>query len=240
MSNLQAPATNNLPATKTNPNICGNYRLKFDKFILDTEFIFDAGGVTAIIGSSASGKTTFLHCLAGLITPEHGELWLQGSCLQCSTRSLFIKPQARDIGLVFQDTYLFPHLNVSANLQFGYKRTKVHRVDFKEVITMLKLQPLLAKQVTTLSGGEKQRVAIARALLTSPKLLLLDEPITALDNNAKHEVLEYLQIINKVLALPILFVSHALVEIKQIATAYFVMDHGKLSPSNHNGNVFPP
>lgn len=209
--------------------INGHYFLQLKNFVLDAKFSFTAKGITAIIGQSGCGKTTFFRCLSGLTVPDDGYLSLNNTCLQDSKKKIFAPTKERNIGFVLQDTYLFPHLNIENNLTYGYKRTDNHKFCPQEIIEMLELNKLLKCSPDTLSGGEKQRVAIARALLTSPSLLLLDEPANALDYKNKENVFRSIEKISSSLSLPILLITHEFNEIKHFVSQYLLMTAGKFS-----------
>ncbi|MCK5877179.1 MAG: molybdenum ABC transporter ATP-binding protein [Candidatus Marithrix sp.] len=210
------------------PEIHGKFYFKQGDFLLDVDFKIPGHGVTAIFGASGSGKTTLLRCIAGLERAKFGFLQVNGYCWQ--SKSKFIPTYKRPLGYVFQEASLFSHLSVKQNLQYGLKRTppKQHKVIFSEVVELLGISYLLERNPNNLSGGEKQRVAIARALLTSPKLLLMDEPMTALDDNSKAEILPYLERLHTELSIPILYITHTIAEVMRLADNVLLIDKGKL------------
>jgi len=205
--------------------------LTLDTFVLNTTLNLPKANLTVITGKSGAGKTTLLHCLAGLTKINAGFIMLDNIILQNSQKNYFVPTRNRNIGLVFQQPYLFTHLTVLQNIAYGFKRTIVgnRKITCKQVSKMLGLQSLLQRNVTELSGGEQQRVAIARALAANPKLLLLDEPVTALDNNSKQQVLNYLKTIQYELQLGIILVSHELKNITAIADNILTMQQGTIS-----------
>jgi molybdate transport system ATP-binding protein len=187
-------------------------------FELDVKF--DAGaGVTALVGPSGSGKSTVLACIAGVLRPDSGRLALDGMVLFDVQQNRFVPPERRGIGIVFQDRLLFPHLTARENLEFGLRRKPARSLEFAHLIDVLDLGDLLPRYPHTLSGGEKQRVALGRAILCGPRMLLLDEPLTALDNELKERVLEYLQRVIVEYHLPTLLVSHGLKDVSHLADA---------------------
>ncbi|HZZ30342.1 MAG TPA: ATP-binding cassette domain-containing protein [Pirellulales bacterium] len=165
-------------------------------------------GVTALAGPSGSGKTTVLHLIAGLLTPQAGRISLPDKILFDSNLPVSLPPEQRGIGYVFQDYQLFPHLNVEQNLRYGQRRAQPAGVDFAKLVRILELDELLRRQPYSLSGGQKQRVAVGRALLRSPKLLLLDEPLSALDPSLRASVAEHLVRAIEEFHIPTLLVSH--------------------------------
>jgi molybdate transport system ATP-binding protein len=186
--------------------------------------------VTALFGPSGAGKSTIIKALAGLLRPDSGHVEIGGEILFDSDRGVFVPARDRRIGVVFQDLRLFPHLSVRANLLYGWQRAK-SRSDFANidaVVALLGLESLLARRPRTLSGGERSRVALARALLMSPKALLLDEPLTALDAPRKAEILPYLEKLVRETKIPMLYVSHALDEVAQLADRMVVLKSGQV------------
>ncbi|MCE2465198.1 MAG: molybdenum ABC transporter ATP-binding protein [Dehalococcoidia bacterium] len=186
-------------------------------------------GITAVFGPSGSGKTTILDCIAGLKHPEEGEISLNGRVLASSSRKVRLKPEERRIGYMFQEGLLFPHYSVIDNISYGYKRTPRERrwIQPDHLVELLDLGSLLERRPGNLSSGERQRVALARALATSPELLLLDEPLSALDMGLRGRILRYLKAVHRDLAIPMLYVSHAISEVMAIADMVLVLSHGK-------------
>jgi molybdate transport system ATP-binding protein len=187
-------------------------------------------GVSALFGPSGSGKTMLLRCVAGLERPDIGLLEVNGDCWQDSARRLFLPAHRRPIGYVLQEVGLFPHLSVRGNLEYGWNRLAKaeRRVRFDDAVDLLGIQPLLARGTERLSGGERQRVAIARALLTSPRLLLMDEPLAALDQTSKAEILPYLERLHDELAVPVIYVSHSVDEVARLADHLVLLDQGQV------------
>jgi molybdate transport system ATP-binding protein len=211
----------------------GTVRLshRLGDFVLDAEFEFgDQAGVTALFGPSGAGKSTIINAIAGLLRPEAGHIELGGEVLFDSARGVWVPARERRIGVVFQDLRLFPHLSVRANLLYGAQRAK-NRSDpgnIDAVVALLGLESLLARRPRTLSGGERSRVALARALLMQPKALLLDEPLASLDAARKAEILPYLEKLVRETQIPMLYVSHALDEVAQLAERMVVVKAGRV------------
>lgn len=196
-------------------------------FALDVDLRLPAQGV-GIVGASGSGKTTLLRCIAGLERPSQGRLIVDGETWHSDR--LWLPVHRRALGYVFQESNLFPHLSVRDNLLFGFERvaTSQRKVSFDTAVALLGLETLLGRRTHNLSGGERQRVAIARALLTSPRLLLLDEPLASLDLESRAQILPYLQQVQRTLAIPMLYVSHAPGEVARIAEHGVVLAQGKV------------
>lgn len=212
------------------PTLHGSFQLQQGNFTLNVDFHTPGRGVTAVFGSSGSGKTTLLRCVAGLERAKPGFLEVNGTCWQDESRGFFLPTYQRPLGYVFQEASLFTHLSVQKNLEYGLSRTspKQRKVAFGEAIELLGVAPLLTRSPRSLSGGERQRVAIARALLTSPKLLLMDEPLAALDANSKAEILPYLEKLHEELSIPVLYISHAIQEVMRLADNILIIEKGKL------------
>lgn len=215
------------------------FRLHKGAFELDVAFEIPAACVTVLFGPSGCGKTTLLRCLAGLEKPQ-GVLQVDHECWQDDAQKRFLPPYRRRIGMVFQDTRLFDHLDVRGNLHYAAARNGCnghrgeHREEFDSVVSLLDLQPLLPRSPASLSGGERQRVAIGRALLSRPRLLLLDEPLSALDAKRKGEILPYLERLNRQLAISTLYVTHDMDESLALADHMLLMEAGRVTAQ---GNV---
>lgn len=209
------------------------FRGRLGAFELDTAFTVPATGVTALFGPSGCGKTTVLRCIAGLhrvkdgLCEVGGEVWQDGA----SFRQTYQRP----IGYVFQEASLFSHLSVRRNLLFGAPRGRggcsPHTIEFDEVMDLLGLETLLARSPQNLSGGERQRVAIGRALLSQPRLLLMDEPLSALDRGTKDEILPFLERLHDTLSLPVIYVSHDMAEVERLADHLVLMEAGRVLAS---------
>ncbi|MNQ72159.1 Sulfate/thiosulfate import ATP-binding protein CysA [compost metagenome] len=216
-------------------------RLKLDYpgFALDVDLQLPGRGVTALYGHSGSGKTTCLRCIAGLERADQGFIQVNDEVWQDSANKVFVAPHKRTLGYVFQEASLFPHLSVLANLAFGLKRIPKpqRRVDMAHATELLGIGHLLDRHPQHLSGGERQRVGIARALLTSPKLLLMDEPLAALDAQRKSEILPYLQRLHDELDIPVLYVSHSQDEVARLADHIVLLSHGKALASGPIGQT---
>ncbi|PBJ03529.1 molybdenum ABC transporter ATP-binding protein [Pseudomonas sp. ACN5] len=216
-------------------------RLKLDYpgFALDVDLQLPGRGVTALYGHSGSGKTTCLRCIAGLERADQGFIQVNDEVWQDSDNKVFVAPHKRTLGYVFQEASLFPHLSVLANLEFGLKRIpkSQRRVDMAHATELLGIRHLLDRHPQHLSGGERQRVGIARALLTSPKLLLMDEPLAALDAQRKSEILPYLQRLHDELDIPVLYVSHSQDEVARLADHIVLLSHGKALASGPIGQT---
>ena len=190
-----------------------------------------AGERIGLFGESGSGKSTLVGMLAGLIEPDDGEILLDGDCLFSSAKGVNIPPERRRIAVVFQQHSLFPHLNVRSNLFYGFRRTTPENrtIDFNTLVEVLKLGNLLNRGVNNLSGGEKQRVALGRAVLANPRLLLMDEPLTALDDNLRFQIIPYLKTVSERFGIPYIFISHSLVEMRFMAERVLVVEEGRIA-----------
>ena len=181
--------------------------------------------VVALTGPSGAGKTSVLNAIAGLLRPRAGRIVVDDRVLFDDARRIDLPAHRRRIGYVFQDARLFPHLDVRRNLGYGrHARREVQAFAFDQVVELLGIAPLLARHPANLSGGEAQRVAIGRALLSQPALLLLDEPLSALDQARREELIPYLQRVRDDLAMPMLYVSHTLDDVRRIADEVHVLD----------------
>lgn len=188
------------------------------------------GGVTAIFGRSGSGKTTLVNAIAGLLRLQHGRIIFDDQVLFDAKRGIHLSPQTRRFGYVFQEGRLFPHLTVKSNLLFSnlFLPHKAGAAEFDRIVGLLGLESLLERRPGALSGGEKQRVAIGRALLARPRLLLLDEPLAALDTQRKSEILHYLELLRDEFSVPMLYVSHAVEEVVRLASSVVLLSEGRV------------
>lgn len=209
--------------------------LEFDLRYRRGEFTLAAAarieaGVTGIVGPSGAGKSTLLALLAGLLKPQAGTLRFDEQTLVDVASKRFVPPWKRHFGLVFQDGQLFPHLSVRDNLLYGWRRLEPEerRLGFDAVVDLLELRPLVARRPAQLSGGERQRVALGRALLYSPRLLLLDEPLSSLDDRLKQQILPFLRRIKQETRVPMLYVTHATAEVDYLADRVLSMRGGRL------------
>ncbi len=205
----------------------GYFQRKLDKFTLDIELKLPLSGFTALYGPSGSGKSTVLRWLAGLFGPSECELKVAEEVWEDGDRKNFVSPEKRSVGFVFQENNLFPHLTVQKNLEFAFKRVprSEDREDFQQRIDEFRIRPFLKRRPHQISGGERQRVALARALLMKPKLLLLDEPLSALDEKSKSEILE---ILREVKLVPTIYVSHSDQEIQELCDGIIHLESGKI------------
>lgn len=212
-----------------------NARLKAGRgnFHLEVNLNLPATGITALFGPSGSGKTTLLRCLAGLERAQEAYIEVAGKVWQCTSSGVFLPPHRRPLGYVFQEASLFPHLSVQENLDYGWRRVPAaqRRISHAVVYEILGIGHLLARHPEQLSGGERQRVGIARALLTSPRLLLMDEPLAALDKARKNEILPYLERLHTELDIPVIYVSHAQDEVARLADHLVVLERGQVVAS---------
>jgi len=202
-------------------------KLSLDRFMLDLDEAIPLEGVSAVFGPSGCGKTSALRVIAGLSHRARGRVRAFGEVWQDGARGL--PAHARGIGYVFQDAQLFPHLSVQENLEFGAKRRGRGRVSFADVVDVMELGALLSRTPETLSGGERQRVALGRCLLSEPRLLLLDEPMSALDSSRRQELLPYLRQLIHMSGLPAIYVSHAVDEVQELADRVLLMDQGRVT-----------
>lgn len=211
--------------------LIARFRGRLGAFVLDAAFEAPARGVTALFGPSGCGKTTVLRAIAGLLRLEDGFLEIRGEVWQDG--AAFRPVHRRPIGYVFQEPSLFPHLDVRRNLDYGRRRAlragDRETIRFDDVVELLGLARLLARAPGTLSGGERQRVALGRALLTQPQLLLMDEPLSALDRFAKEEILPYLERLRDTIGPPTLYVSHDIAEVERLADHVVLMAGGRVT-----------
>lgn len=221
-------------------NIAAGFRGTLGSFSLSVSLEVPMRGVTALFGPSGCGKTTILRCMAGL-SRLSGRLSVGGEPWQDDERGIFRKPHQRPVGYVFQEASLFPHLSVRGNLMYGHRRAKPKRdnqaLRSDDVIEMLGIGDLLDRSPLALSGGERQRVAVGRALLSQPRLLLMDEPLSALDRMTKDEILPYFEALNRHLSIPILYVSHSISEVEQLADRVILLSDGRRIADGAVGDI---
>ena len=203
-------------------------RHRFPSFQLDLAFEVPSPGITVLFGPSGSGKSTIINAAAGLMRPDFCRIEVEGAVLVDTRAGIWMPTERRRIGLVFQDSRLFPHMSVETNLRFGMRRVPPGPVAFQDITGLLGIDSLLTRRPHTLSGGERQRVAIGRALLAQPHLLLMDEPLASLDAPRKAEILPYLTRLKTALKLPVLYVTHALDETAQLADSLVLVDAGQI------------
>ncbi|NTU44531.1 MAG: molybdenum ABC transporter ATP-binding protein [Chlorobiaceae bacterium] len=190
-----------------------------------------SGERIGIFGESGSGKSTIVNLVSGLLKPDKGEIFIDDECLFSSKQKIDISPENRRIAIVFQHAMLFPHLSVKANLLYGYKRCSAEnrRVRPEALINLLNLEPLLHRGVKHLSGGEKQRVALGRAILANPRLLLMDEPLSALDDKLRFQIIPYLRSASEEFGIPYLFISHSLTEMQLMTDQVLAVTSGQIT-----------
>ncbi len=214
-------------------------RKSLGAFSLDAAFEGAPAGVTALFGASGAGKSTVLAAIAGALRPDDGRIALGDQVLFDSAAGIDLPMERRAVGWVFQDARLFPHFSVEANLRYGLARAKDRPVVAKldEVAAVLGIEALLQRRPRDLSGGERQRVAVGRALLSQPRLLLMDEPLAALDAPRKAEILPFLERLKTAFALPILYVTHSLGEVTRLADRLVLLEDGKVAAQGPLGEV---
>jgi len=210
-----------------NPAVIAQFQLDYGAFQLAVDLHLPGSGISVLFGHSGSGKTTLLRCMAGLQRPQHGYLEINGEVWQDSSRKLFLPPHRRPLGYVFQEANLFPHLTVLGNLRYGMKRAQGDQTALDQAVALLGIGHLLTRKPDRLSGGEQQRVAIARAVVVKPQILLMDEPLAALDWQRKQEILPFLERLHGALSIPIAYVTHSADEVARLADQLVVMDRGK-------------
>lgn len=201
-------------------------KLRRDNFDVRINEIFK-DGITGIYGPSGSGKTSLLHSIAGLEKPEEGEIIINNKTVYSTSEHIHIPVEKRNIGYVFQEGRLFPHMTVEKNLLYGVKRKKTGSLGFDEVVKLLNLQHILKSKPSNISGGERQRTALGRSLLSSPDLLLLDEPFSAVDMGLREQILPFLLKIHQTVKIPILVVSHDITDLLKLTQQLFLIQKGR-------------
>ncbi len=216
-------------------------RHPFKGFTLDAAFRIARPGITALFGPSGSGKTTLVNTIAGIFHPREGRVVVDGRLLLDTTTGTFVPARERRTGTVFQDARLFPHMSVENNLRFGWRRAadKASTEEFDHVLDMLGLRPLLKRRPAKLSGGEKSRVALGRALLAAPQLLLLDEPLAALDAARKADIFPYLERLRDEAKLPMIYVTHSLDEVMRLADDLILLKDGSVAAQGRVFDLLP-
>lgn len=214
-------------------------RHKLGDFPLDVQFAVENPGITALFGPSGSGKTSTINAIAGLIRPQSGRIAINGRVLLDTAQGIFVCPRRRRVGYVFQDGRLFPHMTVRSNLLFGWRRAgrPVGGEDIDGLINLLGLARLLDRKPLSLSGGERQRAALGRALLCKPELLLLDEPLAALDQARKAEIMPYLERLRDEAKIPMIYVSHLADEVARLADHIILLDHGRVAAQGRVADI---
>ena len=210
------------------------FRLEQGGFVLDVNERLTAR-ITALFGPSGAGKTTVLDAIAGLRQPSAGEIVIGSRALYSDVGRVSLPPHERHVGYVTQDVALFPHMNVRRNIEYGRRRGQ--KLERSAVVEMLEIGHLVDRGVSMLSGGERQRVALARALMSAPELLLLDEPLAAVDVELRRRILPYLERVRDSLAVPILYVTHDRDELRRVADHVIVLDRGMVVRSGAPGQV---
>ncbi len=210
-------------------------------FTLDAEFVIDRPGITALFGPSGAGKSSIANAVAGLLKPVQGRVVIGGCTVFDSRKNIFVPPRLRRIGYVFQDARLFPHMSVENNLRFGWRRApeRADGNEFSRIVDLLGLEEFLARKPAGLSGGEKARVALGRALLSSPALLILDEPLASLDAARKDEILPWLERLRDDAGLPMIYVTHALDEVARLADTVVVLREGRIAAQGSTFDLLP-
>jgi molybdate transport system ATP-binding protein len=205
-------------------------RIAFGGFDLDVKHRMPLDGITALFGPSGCGKSTLLRIISGLERTAQGTIHFSDEVWQDASRGVFVPPHKRGVGYVFQDTRLFPHLTVEGNLRYADKRSQAidSSIRIEGVVTALDLAPLMNRRPQSLSGGERQRVAIARTLLTRPRLLLMDEPLAALDLKRKAEILPYIERLPQAFRVPIIYVTHSIDEVTRLAGRMLALVNGRM------------
>lgn len=197
-------------------------------FELDAQFVTN-DRVTGLSGPSGSGKTTVLWLIAGLLRPSSGSIRIGEEVLTDTSTNICLRPEQRKIGMLFQDQNLFPHLRVQANISYGLRRRKRSGIDLDRIIDALELKDLLDRYPRTLSGGQQQRVALARALASSPRLLLLDEPLTSVEADLRDKITDFVERVISEFEIPTMVVSHNIELVQRLATDIIVIDRGRVA-----------
>lgn len=212
------------------------YQQQLGETFFDIDLMLPSHGITAIFGRSGAGKTSLINAISGLKQPDKGLISVSGTTLFDSDKGINLPTHKRNVGYVFQESRLFPHLKVSANLKYGMKG--VDKTHFEQIVSLLSLGSLLDRYPARLSGGEKQRVAIGRALLSKPSILLMDEPLASLDLPRKREVMPFLENLSETVQIPVIYVTHSLNEILRLANYLVIIDQGNVISSGVTEEVW--
>ncbi|MEZ9565108.1 molybdenum ABC transporter ATP-binding protein ModC [Vibrio artabrorum] len=212
------------------------YQQQLGESFFDIDLELPSHGITAIFGRSGAGKTSLINAISGLKPPDKGVISVSGRTLFDSDSGINLPTHKRNVGYVFQESRLFPHMKVVANLKYGMKR--VDKAHFEQIVSLLSLGLLLDRYPVSLSGGERQRVAIGRALLSKPSILLMDEPLASLDLPRKREVMPFLENLSEKVQIPIIYVTHSLNEILRLANQLVIIDQGKVISSGRTEEVW--
>ncbi|RQO37173.1 molybdenum ABC transporter ATP-binding protein [Herminiimonas sp. KBW02] len=220
-------------------DIRARFNIAYSAFKLDVDLSLPGRGVSALFGPSGSGKTTCLRAMTGLERFPGSYLEVNGEVWQDDERNIFLPTYKRPLGYVFQEASLFPHLSVQRNLEYGMRRVPGarHQVSLDQAVALLDIAHLLQRSPDKLSGGERQRVAIARALATSPRILLMDEPLAALDSKRKEEIMPYLERLHDELDIPVIYVSHSSDEVARLADHLVLLENGKVIASGATSDL---
>jgi molybdate transport system ATP-binding protein len=207
-----------------------DFRLQhhFGSLGLDVAFVLPTPGITVIFGPSGAGKSTLLAATAGLFRPTMCRIEIDGRVVGDTAAGIWLAPEKRRVGLVFQDARLFPHMTVESNLRYGLRRAPPSSIAFQDIVELLDISHLLLRRPHNLSGGERQRVAVGRALLAQPLLLLLDEPVANIDDARKQEILPYLVRLGVTLSLPMIYVTHSVDELTRVADSVVLLESGRV------------
>ncbi len=215
-----------------------NVTKRLGNFELQLNAQIPSQNVTALFGLSGSGKSSVINLISGLIHPDQGHIKLDDKILVDTAKGICLPPNKRHMGYVFQDGRLFPHYSVKGNLRYAMQaKSGKSAVEFDRIVQLLGIEHLLNRYPISLSGGEKQRVAIGRALLSQPEMLLMDEPLSALDLPRKQELLSYLENLAQQIAIPILYVTHSVDELTTLAEQVILMENGKIIAFDRVDNV---
>lgn len=220
-------------------DIRARFKISYGAFGLDVDLTLPGRGVTALFGPSGSGKTTCLRAMTGLEHFKGSYLEINGEIWQDDAHNIFLPTHKRSLGYVFQEASLFAHLNVQRNLEYGMRRIPEtsRQVSLDQAVALLDIGHLLQRKPDKLSGGERQRVAIARALATSPRILLMDEPLAALDTKRKEEIMPYLERLHDELDIPVVYVSHSPDEVARLADHLVLLENGRVIASGATSDL---